>query len=495
MSIEKRRKNKYLLVSKKIEEYKSIKNDSALLSLQKSTSKLLSLYNDEIVKKEYKMQNALTVKYALEKKHLIFNFMALENECRGAAFDLNIFSIDPENLKEILITDENKDNKKVLKYNEYLGIYNKVQKEFKKYINEDEELNRLKQEYHTIFEKFYKNDFGCDVSSASKFDTLSWKKLIEMFDTKTFYTLTKDDLKDLCQAVSNKITNKFNTKNCPIVVTKLSNAFGQYNPFFKTIELTQDYMKYFDIYKSLNMNHKILPYQILTTTLHETRHSIQFNGEFTKNEKTGRFIQNCTFINKHYLGRVYDVQNRYNEQIYSGYYSKICEIDARDFSFKQLLDASKLDVPNAEELNNYVIHVLSRNATIKNSIIYEMASLCKDKGLNESLYTKIFETMTTLHMIDKRYMVYTDNHKIDYKQSVDNNFKNFNSLKLKLSLAKESSIREETFELACNSKKYLEDVAKEQNISVNELKEQNDTYYKEELETIKENNLESEIIS
>lgn len=485
MSIKKRTAKKFLIVSKKIEEYKNTKNFDTLNNIDDEYYNLLNLYNKEIGSIETKVYNSLTVKYALAQKKLVLSYESLKNYCRQYQI-LTKSKITNSNFSEIEINEYNKNNKEILLNNLYVNIYNTVTKEAIKKNNNDEYLNQLKARFHTLAHYYAFNNIQHSMDTNSIYDEKPWNQLIEMFDSKNFYKLSKEELVQLTQAVSNKYCEMNNVNKVPVIINSKIRALGKYYTFGNYVNLTNDYFDLFNYIKNTGIDNKLLPYKILSTTLHEARHSYQFRTNTSKDKKEERYMINCVHINKHYLLRVYygNINEVFDNM--SKYYSRVSEMDANDASYKTIRDLSKESLKNNEELEKYFIKAMTDPYNSKDSVIYEIASLLKDKGLTPDLYQRIFETMTTLNLIDKNHIIYKDKKEINYEKSVEDNIRSINAFKLKLGLFKEISLRSERFETVCNREQVLRDMAKEKNVPVNTLIDDTTEFYKDDQKQLDE---------
>lgn len=114
---------------------------------------------------------------------------------------------------------------------------------------------------------------------TSPLQGLSRAQLVEMFDPKIFYSLSDKQREVLFQAVVNDYLAEHGVSPCAVQLGNLpigngKVCFGQYAPTAGKIEINKRLFSNMD--ELSNVSNAYLPYQILSTLIHEAHHRVQF---------------------------------------------------------------------------------------------------------------------------------------------------------------------------------------------------------------------------
>lgn len=133
-----------------------------------------------------------------------------------------------------------------------------------------------------------KNHFPTERSivNTTSFKNLSRNELVKNFQADKFYSLTSTQKQALFQAVADEYLSSYGVEPCAVNLVDLpisdkSVCFGQYNPNTGSISINKNLLANID--SADEANNQYLPYQILSTIIHEARHRVQFSMLNDKN--------------------------------------------------------------------------------------------------------------------------------------------------------------------------------------------------------------------
>lgn len=181
---------------------------------------------------------------------------------------------------------------------------------------------------------------------TSSLDGLSRKQLVEMFDPKIFYSLSDKQRETLYQAVVNDYLIEQGVPPCAVELGNLpigknQICFGQYDPARGKIELNNHLFDNIDELSNVSNAH--LPYQILSTLIHEAHHRVQFmNIDKEPTSEADKLVKNSL------------VEPQAGKS-YNDYLAEPDEVDARNASLAYLREcATSQDKPkNATDLAKF----------------------------------------------------------------------------------------------------------------------------------------------
>ena len=160
-----------------------------------------------------------------------------------------------------------------------------------------------------------------------EFDGLSRAQLVDYFKADRFYALTSKQKSSLLQAVANDYLKEHGVEPCAVELEKLpmsqtSICFGQYSPNKGYISLNSKVLENLEALEEAN--NQYLPYQLLSTVIHEAHHRVQFASldKQNKNEKEERIAD--------------ALLHPQNSLTYSEYLAELDEIDARNASLQYI---------------------------------------------------------------------------------------------------------------------------------------------------------------
>lgn len=151
--------------------------------------------------------------------------------------------------------------------------------------------NKAKNYADWSFEKFKDSTFTATkkpVLDTKSLDNLSRDQLVSMFKPNVFYSLSDRQKQVLFQAVANNFLISNGVAPCAVEMVNLphdskSVCFGEYVPAKGTIYLNSHLFSVMDaMYEEGNT---ALPYKILSTIIHESKHRVQFMN-FDKQPRT-----------------------------------------------------------------------------------------------------------------------------------------------------------------------------------------------------------------
>ena len=157
--------------------------------------------------------------------------------------------------------------------------------------------------------------------NTAKFENLSRKELIQNFKADKFYSLSSTQKHALLQAVANEYLTSNGVKPCAVNLVDLpisenSICFGQYNPNTGSININRNLLANLD--SADETNNQYLPYQLLSTIIHEARHRVQFS------------MLNETNLDSKEKAIVNSLMHPQDNMSYSAYLAEPDELDARN---------------------------------------------------------------------------------------------------------------------------------------------------------------------
>lgn len=171
------------------------------------------------------------------------------------------------------------------------------------------------------------NENPSTVPHETEFDSLSYDQILTIFNSDKFNSLSKIQVKDLCQALSNTyIKTRFpDALPCNVDFSKFERnkraniTFGAYFTGLGEIVMNDDL---FEIFASTP--EKLAPY-LLETIIHESKHRVQYQLN-TLGQKTeaDRIVANDIFKT---------LKTSQNNLSYTEYLCEIEELDARNSAF------------------------------------------------------------------------------------------------------------------------------------------------------------------
>lgn len=436
-------------IVKKIHDYNNNKH-SDLVAIGEDILNLAKLINKEIIRIEKITKRSIIIKTSLRYNKLFFSDLGVDNNIIDAEYN-NKHNHSPKTEENLTISK---------------NIKKEVESTYKETLKSDEYLQYLKCRYHGLISLYSNANYKqITRSSTSKFDSLPFKKQIEMFSSTTFFDLSEDDIKELCQAVANSYCKQMGIRNLPIMFIHEPNSgsYGTYTRFGNYVYINDCYLDSIKKIKESGKTDSCIQYKLLKTVIHECRHSFQSVNNY-KELKT-KYVSNATKINAHYLLRIYYPEHLNSEDTRPNYYSRIHEMDAFNDSNKYLLELSKLNISNAKEIEDYAVYSLPKAYKAKNTMILEMIELANNYGLTNELSKCIYENMKILGLTSSKYTEYINGDKINYAKTVESCVNNLNSIKLQFALNREKNYREEFFDTLFNRDKYLEEYASKYNMS------------------------------
>ncbi len=455
-------------IVEKVHAYNNQTNTD-LVSIGKDIYDLSTLLNNEITAIEKKLRRSIIIKTSLDYNKLVFSDLALNNKIIECNYKANFSS-----------------KKALFDLEIYKKIKDEVEKKYQDALKTDSYLISLKNRFHSVLSLYTNSNYKqITRSSKSKYDSLPFEKQLEMFSSDTFFTLQIEDVKELCQAVANSYCNKMKIKNLPLIFLEDKKDFslGSYNSFGNYIHINYNYIKIISSLKKLNSKNCLIQYKLLSTIIHECRHSYQATN--TSKNMDIKYVSNAMKINSHYMKRIFYVNDPYPEDPHPGYYSRLHELDAFNASNKVLIDMSKLDIKNAKEIEDFAIFDLQKDYKAKNSVIKEMVDLVNNHGLTQNISKCIYENLKFLNLTSFKYIEYNNLDKIDYIKTVENCVENLNTTKLNNALKLEAYYRTKMFETLFNRDKYLEEYAEKYNMQKNEYETMLENKFEHENEEIK----------
>lgn len=462
----------------KINDYNE-KRTTNLPEIGESFLELANTINKQITKTEKRIKRSLIQKIALKYNKLILTEFELEARLHQYQF----------------LIKHRRDETTKLNLELYTKITNEVNAEFERIIKSDDELTSLKRKFHsTLWVYGNPNYKQVTKSTKSSFDTYSFKELLEMLDSKTFYKFKQDQIPELFQAIANKYCASLGIKELPIIFEykKYNDSLGSYTRFGNYIHINAEYLKIFEALKQKGVENRYLQYKMLQTIVHECRHAYQ--GTNQKHTNRSKYIQNCAKINTHYLFRLYYPKHKYEENYtHYGYGYRIIELDAQNEANQFLLDISKIKLCNSKEIQNYVLSVLPKTKyPAKNSVIKEMFELVSNHGIPHDLSKMIYENMKFLGLTTASNLVTYESGKINYAKTNENNVQSLNTVRVKLSLCREQRYREEYFTTLFEPETIIQPYATKAGLSVQEYREQIDAELKQDKEDCKTASIQAE---
>ncbi len=455
-------------VSEKIRAY-NVGNFSDLPQIGNEIYKLAQYYNNQIKKLTDKIIRDIVIATSLEHKKFFLSYTDLKNKVATLEYWNKHHSTE-------------KEQEELKFYTELLEITNQ---RIEKAIATNRELNILKYRFHNSLSTYKNPNFKqITKTTSSKFDNLTLKKQIEMLEANTFYKLSEDDIKELYQAIANSYCDSLNIKRIPVIFTKLdkySASLGEYATFGNFVRINnENSIDDIGMLKQKNLVSNYLQYRILATVIHECDHSRHLS--LNQSTERSKYIHNSARINNHYMLRIFYSETPYPETPNPGYKYRIHEMSAFDESIKFLFDVAKLNPSNAKQLEFVALNLIPKKYPSKNTLISEMKSLVFDYGLPQNLAKSIYENMQVLGLTKTKNLVVT-NDKIDYRITVENNFKTITKQQMSLALEYEEQLRKTYFDTLFNRDKYFQEYAIKYNSNPIMLEREvdqtikNDTYF------------------
>lgn len=164
-----------------------------------------------------------------------------------------------------------------------------------------------------------------------EFGKLSRDELISCFSADKFYSLTSNQREALFQAVVNDYLLSNGVAPCGVVLkdlpmSKSSICFGQYSPNSGCIYLNKNLFA--NLESADEANNQYLPYQVLSTLIHEARHRVQFS------------MLDCPNLGEKDQKVVNSLLHPQSSMSYSQYLSEYDEIDARNAALAYMREAA-----------------------------------------------------------------------------------------------------------------------------------------------------------
>ena len=430
-------------VSEQIKAYNA-GSFSDLPKIGEEIYKLAKSYNEQIKKLTEKIIRDVVITTCLEHKKFILSYSDLDNKVRT----LKYWNLHHSTQKE---------REELEFYTKLLDITNQ---RIEIAIATNNELNVLKYRFHNSL-SIYKNPNYKQItkSPSSKFDDLTLKKQIEMLDGETFYKLSENDIKELYQAIANSYCDSLNIKRIPVIFAKFdkySASLGEFLTFGNFARINEKSIEEIKTLQQKSLISNYLQYRILATVIHECDHSRHLS--LKQSTDKSKYIHNSARINNHYMLRIFYSETPYPETPNPGYRFRIHEMSAFDESIKFMLDIAKLNPCNAKQLEFVALHIMPKNYTSKNTLISEMKQLINDHGLPQDLAKSIYENMQVLGLTKSKNLV-TIKDKIDYRATIENDFKSITKQQMSLALEYEEQLRHTYFDALFNRDKYFQEYA------------------------------------
>ena len=432
---------------------------SDLPTIGEEIYKLAKYYNDQIKKLTDKIIRDVVIATCLEYKKFILSYTDLDNKVRT----LKYWNLHHSTQKE----------------REELEFYTKLleitDQRIENALATNRELNILKYKFHNSLSTYKNPDYKqITKNTSSKFDDLPLKKQIEMLNAETFYKLCENDIKELYQAIANSYCDSLNIKRIPVIFSKFdkySASLGEFLTFGNFARINENSIQEIKALQQKNLLSNYLQYRILATVIHECDHSRHLS--LKQSTDKSKYIHNSARINNHYMLRIFYVETPYPEIPNPGYKYRIHEMSAFDESIKFMLDVAKLNPCNAKELEFVALHIMPKKYTSKNTLISEMKQLIDDHGLPQDLAKSIYENMQVLGLTKSKNLV-TVKDKIDYRATIERDFKSITQPQMALALDYEKQLRETYFDALFNKDKYLQEYGIKYNLNPSMLEHEID---------------------
>ena len=210
------------------------------------------------------------------------------------------------------------------------------------------------------------------VVNTSKFDNLSRKELVQHFSADKFYSLSSTQKHAFLQAVANEYLSSNGVEPCAVNLVDLpisenSICFGQYNPNTGSIDINRNMLA--NLESADESNNQYLPYQLLSTIIHEAKHRVQFSMLEDKNLDTKERVV------------VNSLLHPQNNMSYSAYLAEPDELDARNEALAYIRQAASTQTGSNSLAQFYN---LAKEAEMRNS----KAPVSQDM---KSLFPEIYE--------------------------------------------------------------------------------------------------------
>ncbi len=166
---------------------------------------------------------------------------------------------------------------------------------------------------------------------TSEFKHFSRQELVSLYSADKFYNLSETQIMALMQATANEYLLDNGISPCavefrPMPLGRNKAVFGEYSPNTGTIYINSNLLGLLDRAKS--ENNQYLPYQLLSTLIHEATHRIQF----------ANFGNNTTTLKDKAVQIA--LKEPQSNMSYSEYLGSVDEIDARNASMKYIRESA-----------------------------------------------------------------------------------------------------------------------------------------------------------
>ena len=178
---------------------------------------------------------------------------------------------------------------------------------------------------------------------SPKFSSLSRKELVAYFAPEMFYSLSKQEVAQLLQAVANDYCKANGIGACPVDFAKLkttekSVVMGEYSPAGAKIEMNNRFLENWDEFRS--SGNAFMPYQLLSTVIHEAQHHVQAQ---TLDKRDSELSQKERLVKKALIEP--------QSGDFADYLTSPEELDARDCALGYLEECAKnADSTQAEQI-------------------------------------------------------------------------------------------------------------------------------------------------
>ena len=224
-----------------------------------------------------------------------------------------------------------------------------------------------------FFQSKYGKTQNLSTQKQTIFDNASFTDLVKMFNPEQFYSLSVEQVKDLCQAVSNKYCEAKGVKPCAVNFADFGSkhnsvVFGNFSWASQSITLNSNFLNNLGEYAK--QQNTFAPYELLQTIIHESHHRYQQENVDKKD-----LSQQDNIVKEAILRDSDD-----NKKTFKDYASSLDEKDARNaaLGFMQRF---------AHETGDRNLQVFCQNETNKelNTRTYNVTG--RDENLFPHLYT------------------------------------------------------------------------------------------------------------
>ncbi len=225
------------------------------------------------------------------------------------------------------------------------------------------------------------------VVNTDEFKNLSRQELVSLFNKENFYKLSNDQIVALMQAVVNEYLQSNKVSSCSVNLADLTFdedfiTYGEYNPNLGCININKNLINLID--NARKFDDQCLPYQILTTLIHEATHRVQFASldkefktEFDKAISSALLKPNATSYSE-YLSSLDELDARNSTLLYLKQNAISCDALAQFYNNKK---REEINSPK-QEISNDLKYLF------KDIYDYTYLPTEKNKFLNEESYYK-----------------------------------------------------------------------------------------------------------